>query len=91
LALQHLLDDGATIAINLGNGRGASVRQVIDMVRNVTGREVRVRDAPRRAGDPSILVADANKARETLGWAPERSDLATIVADAWRWHSKRFS
>jgi UDP-glucose 4-epimerase len=91
LALQRLLDQGTTIAVNLGNGRGASVRQVIDMVRSVTSREVPARDAPRRAGDPSILVADANKAREALGWAPERSDLATIVADAWRWHVKRFS
>jgi UDP-glucose-4-epimerase GalE len=90
LALQYLLDHGTTIAVNLGNGRGASVRQVVDMVRSVTGREVPTRDAPRRAGDPSILVADANKAREMLGWAPERSDLATIVADAWRWHGKRF-
>jgi UDP-glucose-4-epimerase GalE len=90
LALQRLLDQGTTIAINLGNGRGASVRQVIDMVRSVTGREVPARDAPRRAGDPPILVADTNKAHETLGWAPERSDLATIVTDAWRWHAKRF-
>ena len=91
LALQHLLSHGDTIAVNLGNGHGASVRQVIDMVRRVTGREVPARDAPRRAGDPSILVADANKARNTLGWAPERSDLATIIADAWCWHGKRFS
>jgi UDP-glucose-4-epimerase GalE len=91
LALQHLLSGGDTIAVNLGNGQGASVRQVIDMARSVTGHEVAARDAPRRAGDPSILVADANKARETLGWAPERSDLATIIADAWRWHGKRFS
>ena len=89
-ALQHLLDHGDTIAVNLGTGHGASVRQVIDMVRSVTGREIPARDAPRRAGDPSILVADANKARETLGWAPDRSDLETIVADAWRWHRKRF-
>ena len=70
LALQHLLGQGDTIAVNLGNGHGASVRQVIDMVRSVTGREVPARDAPRRPGDPSILVADANKAREVLGWAP---------------------
>jgi len=61
------------------------------MARGVTGREVPARDAPRRAGDPSILVADANKAREILGWAPERPDLATIIADAWCWHGKRFS
>ena len=90
LALQHLLDHGDTIAVNLGNGHGVSVRQVIDTVRSVTGRDVPARDAPRRPGDPAVLVADAKKAREVLGWAPERSDLATIIADAWRWHGKRF-
>lgn len=91
LALQHLLDGGDTIAVNLGNGYGVSVRQVIEMVRSVTGREVPARDAPRRTGDPSALVADAKKVHEALGWAPERSDLETIIADAWRWHCKRFA
>jgi UDP-arabinose 4-epimerase len=91
LALQHLLDGGDTIAVNLGNGHGVSVRQVIEMVRSVTGREVPARDAPRRTGDPSALVADAKKVHESLGWAPERSDLETIIADAWRWHCKRFA
>jgi UDP-arabinose 4-epimerase len=91
LALQHLLYGGDTIAVNLGNGHGVSVRQVIEMVRSVTGREVPARDAPRRTGDPSALVADAKKVHEALGWAPERSDLETIIADAWRWHCKRFA
>ncbi len=91
LGLQHLLGGGDTIAVNLGTGNGISVRQAINMIRTVTGREVPTRDAPRRAGDPSVLVADANKARAILRWAPERSDLATIIADAWRWHGKRFA
>jgi UDP-glucose 4-epimerase len=90
LGLQHLLDGGETIAINLGAGRGVSVREVINTVRSVTGREILTRNAPRRPGDPSVLVADPTKAREVLGWVPDRSDLATIVADAWRWHEKRF-
>ncbi len=90
-ALQYLLGHGDIIAVNLGNGHGALVRQVIDMVRSVTGRELPMRDATRRAGDFLILVADANNARETLGWAPKRSDLATIIADALRWHGKRFA
>lgn len=90
LALQHLLNRGETIAVNLGSGQGVSVRQVVDTVRTVTGRDVLVRDTPRRPGDPAVLVADATKAREVLGWVPERRDLATIVADAWRWHGKRF-
>jgi UDP-glucose-4-epimerase GalE len=90
LALRYLLDGGETIAVNLGNGCGISVRQVIDAVRNVSGREVIARDAPRRPGDPSVLVADSNKSRELLAWTAERSDIAMIVGDAWRWHAKRF-
>src|SRR5215467_11364874 len=90
LALQYLLKKGDTIAVNLGTGHGASVRQVIDTARRVTGREIVVRDASRRAGDPPVLVADAKKASEALGWAPQYSDLAAIITDAWRWHNKRF-
>lgn len=88
LAANHLLNNGKTLALNLGSGRGGSVRQVIEIVRTITGREVVARDGPRRPGDPAHLVADPTKAREILGWTPERSDLATIVADAWRWHLK---
>ena len=90
MALQHLLDNGDTFAVNLGTGHGASVRQVVDMARRITGREVVARDAPRRAGDPPVLVADAKTASEVLSWAPQYSDLAAIIADAWRWHNKRF-
>ena len=90
LALQHLLDNGDTIAVNLGTGHGASVRQVIDTARRITGREIVARDASRRAGDPPVLVADPKKAGEVLGWAPQHSDLAAIITDAWRWHNKRF-
>ena len=90
LAIKHLLNGGETIAVNLGAGRGISVRQVIDTVRQITGQTVLARDAPPRPGDPSILVADPTKARALLGWMPERSDLAMIIADAWRWHGKRF-
>jgi UDP-arabinose 4-epimerase len=90
MALQHLLDNGDTIAVNLGTGHGASVRQVVDTARSITGREIVSRDAPRRAGDPPVLVANAKKASEVLSWTPQYSDLAAIIADAWRWHNKRF-
>jgi UDP-glucose-4-epimerase GalE len=90
LALQHLLDNRETIAVNLGTGQGASVRQVIDTARRITGREIVTRDALRRAGDPPVLVADPKRAGEVLGWAPRHADLAAIITDAWRWHSKRF-
>jgi UDP-glucose-4-epimerase GalE len=85
LAAKYLLNGGKTLAVNLGSGRSVSVRQVIEMARQITGRKLTVRNGPRRAGDPACLTADATKAREIFGWSPERSDLATIVKDAWRW------
>jgi UDP-arabinose 4-epimerase len=90
LALGHLLDGGETIALNLASGKGASVREVINVARAVTGLEIKAQDAQRRPGDPSILVADATRARELLGWSADCSDLATILTDAWRWHLKHF-
>jgi UDP-glucose 4-epimerase len=91
LALEHLLDGGHSIAINLAHGRGASVREVVDTARAVTGRKIDACDAPRRPGDPAILVADATLAHELLGWSAERSDLAAIISDAWRWHRQRLT
>ncbi|KND39254.1 UDP-glucose 4-epimerase GalE [Streptomyces acidiscabies] len=88
LADAHLLalkaaQPGEHLICNLGNGEGFSVRQVIDTVRKVTGHPVPEIVAPRRGGDPAVLVASAATAREKLGWQPSRSDLAGIVADAW--------
>ena len=88
--MDYLLGGGATIALNLGTGAGVTVRQVIETVRTVAGREVPVCDALRRPGDPAMLVADPKLAREVLGWAAEQSDVGTIISDAWRWHRKRF-
>ena len=90
LAVQYVLRGGDTIAVNLASGRGASVREVIDTARAATGRKFDARDVERRPGDSSILVADATRARELLEWSAERSDLATIIADAWHWHKRRF-
>jgi UDP-glucose-4-epimerase GalE len=90
LALQHLLNKADTIAVNLGTGHGASVRQVIDTARRITGLEIVARDASRRAGDPPVLMADPRKASEVFGWTPQCSDLDTIITDAWAWHNKRF-
>ena len=73
-------------AYNLGNGRGFSVRQVIDVARRVTGRPVPERIRGRRAGDSAWLVADSAKIRRELGWAPRYPDLESIVASAWEWH-----
>jgi len=90
-ALEHLLNGGATTALNLGTGKGASVRQVLESIRRICGSEVPVRIEGRRPGDPPVLIADATKAREMLNWAPARSNLDRIVADAWRWRTNRFA
>ena len=76
LALQYLLDNGDTVAVNLASESGASVLKVIDTVRAVTGAKIDVQDSPRRPGDPSILVADATRAHEFFGWSAECSDLS---------------
>ncbi|MFE9171405.1 UDP-glucose 4-epimerase GalE [Streptomyces kebangsaanensis] len=88
LAEAHLLAlkaavPGEHLICNLGNGNGFSVREVVETVRQVTGHPVPEVVAPRRAGDPAVLVASAAAAREKLGWNPSRADLAGIVADAW--------
>jgi len=89
LALEGLGRGTAGGAYNLGNGGGYSVREVIETARRVTGREVRVREAPRRAGDPAVLVAGADRIRRELGWAPRIPGLEEIVETAWRWHKNR--
>ncbi|MGW4286227.1 UDP-glucose 4-epimerase GalE [Streptomyces sp. NPDC004673] len=88
LADAHLLALGAArsgehLICNLGNGNGFSVREVIETAREVTGHPIPEVTAPRRAGDPAVLVASADTARATLGWNPSRADLAGIIADAW--------
>ncbi len=74
---------------NLGNARGFSVGEVIDVARQVTGKPIEVKEAERREGDPAVLVADAGEVQRTLGWRPKRADLGTIVEDAWRWELKK--
>jgi len=85
LALDWLRRGGRSLFLNLGNGKGYSVLEVIREARRVTGREIPVRLQARRPGDPSHLVADARKARELLGWRPAFPELASILESAWRW------
>jgi UDP-arabinose 4-epimerase len=89
-ALRHLLGDGTSAAVNLGTGKGASVREVVSTVETVTGRKVPTREEPRRAGDPPALIADPRRAEALLGWQA-RAGLAAMVEDAWRWHLKLHS
>ncbi|MCK6160407.1 UDP-glucose 4-epimerase GalE [Corynebacterium simulans] len=88
LAEAHLLalesnEPGTHRIYNLGSGDGYSVKQVIEMCREVTGHEIPAEIAPRRAGDPATLVASSEKIKAELGWNPTRTDLRTIVTDAW--------
>jgi UDP-glucose 4-epimerase len=86
LALDHLRAGEGSQFINLGNGNGYSVKQVIDTSKKVTGRNIPFENAPRRAGDPPQLVGDSRKAREVLGWNPRFPELEKIIESAWRWH-----
>jgi len=89
LALDYLLAGNASAAFNLGNGNGYSIREVIDAARRVTGRAFPVEAAPRRPGDPPVLVADSTQVREVLGWRPQYAELDTIVAHAWAWELRK--
>ena len=85
LALENLLKNSVSKKYNLGNGNGFSVRKVVDTAKRVTGKSFSVIDAPKRAGDPAVLVADAALAKQELDWQPKYADLDTIIEHAWRW------
>jgi UDP-glucose 4-epimerase len=86
LALNKL-NEQPELVYNLGNGQGYSVRQVIETVKQVSGRTFTVVEAPRRPGDPAVLTSDATKVKNELGWRPEKPALEDMVATAWKWHS----
>lgn len=88
LALKLLLQGHGGGVFNLGTGNGFSVREILAAIAAETGREVPHTIKPRRAGDPTCLVADASAARDTLNFVPAHSDLATIIRTAWAWHEK---
>jgi len=85
LALDALKESGRLI-YNLGNGQGFSVREVIEGVRRVTGREIPVVESPRREGDPAVLIASSEKIRRELNWRPKFPELEAILQSAWVWH-----
>ena len=88
-ALEHLLEGHGSTAINLGTGRGHSVREVIAAVESAVGRRVPRREVARRPGDPAMLVADPGFAADRLGWRPLTSDLETIIESALAWHASQ--
>jgi UDP-glucose 4-epimerase len=86
LALDGLAEHGQLIC-NLGSGSGFSVREVIEIARKVTGKKIEPIEAPRRPGDPAVLVASSEMIKRVLGWNPQHSDVEAIVRSAWEWHS----
>ena len=87
LALQHLRKNKGSGIFNLGNGKGYSVREIIETARCVTGYNIPVEVSNRRDGDPAVLIASSEKARTVLGWKPQYASIERIIEDAWRWHN----
>ena len=86
LAVNYLKKGNESNIFNLGNGVGFTVNEVIETARKVTGHPIPAVIAPRRAGDPAILIASSEKAKKVLGWKPEHDSLEEIIASAWKWH-----
>jgi UDP-arabinose 4-epimerase len=87
-AIDYLIMGGASSSINLANARGYSVKEVIATAERVCGKPIRVEMAPRRAGDPAVLIGALERAQKLLGWKPTRSDLELQITDAWNWMTK---
>jgi UDP-glucose 4-epimerase len=85
-AIQHLLDNGTSHALNLGTGHGTTVKEMLGTIKAVTNRDFEVQYGPRREGDSPVLVADNALAKKIIGWSP-RHDLNSIITTAWNWHS----
>ncbi len=88
LALEYLNKGGKSQCLNLGNGKGFSVKEVIDSAKRITGIDFKVNEVDKRAGDPPELIADSKKAIELLRWKPTYTDLDQILKSAWDWHKK---
>jgi UDP-glucose 4-epimerase len=87
-ALRYLRAGGVSVTLNCGYGHGFSVREVIEMVKRVSGVDFKVEVAPRRRGDPAQIVAASDRIRTLIGWTPQYDDLATIIAHAFAWEQK---
>ena len=88
LALEALLTGEKSAVYNLGNSKGYSVSEVVELARKITGQPVETVKTERRPGDPAKLVADSEKIRKELGWKPKYEDIETIITTAWNWHQK---
>lgn len=91
LALDKIMKNNESKIYNLGNGKGFSVKEVIQVSRQVTGEKIEAEIAPRRQGDPAVLVASSQKAQDELGWKPKYNSLETIIGTAWNWHKNHIT
>ncbi|MFP4081629.1 MAG: UDP-glucose 4-epimerase GalE [Candidatus Aminicenantes bacterium] len=89
-ALEHLRSTQRSGSFNLGNGKGYSVSEVLNMAGEVSGKKIKIVETERRPGDPPELVSDNQKAARVLGWQPRYPDLRVIMETAWKWHSRQF-
>lgn len=87
LAVDYLKAGNPSTAFNLGSSTGFSNREILEAARKVTNKEIPAEIAPRRSGDPDVLVASSTKAREVLGWKPQFDDISKIIETAWKWHT----
>ncbi len=88
LALDALIEQGRSAVYNLGNSKGYSVREVIEVARAVTGHPIPVVEANKRPGDPAVLIASSDRIKNALGWRPRYENLETIIKTAWQWHQR---
>src|SRR5690625_107036 len=86
LALSYLMQGGESDVFNLGSSHGFSVKEMVEVARRITKREIPAIIGERRSGDPSVLIASSEKAKGILGWHPKRTDIEKIIQDAWNWH-----
>jgi UDP-glucose 4-epimerase len=86
MAMEHLMNGGESLAMNIGTGQGYSVKEIIDVCRKVTGHEIPAIEEARRPGDPPKLYANPAMIKEKFGWEPKESDIESLVKSAWEWH-----
>jgi UDP-glucose 4-epimerase len=89
LGVEYLLNGGRSEIFNLGNNNGFSVREIIEVAKQVTGRDIKVIEQERRDGDPPALVGSSEKVKQILGWTPQYANIHDIISHAWQWHQKR--
>jgi UDP-glucose 4-epimerase len=89
LALLYIQNGGESDIFNLGSSKGFSVKEIVESVRTVTGHPIPAKIERRRAGDPSMLIASSQKAKQILGWSPKRTSINEIIQDAWNWHQSK--